>query len=45
MSYILFCFWSPIRKMVHPVLLDHCLICLSVLSVTLLYCGQTAGCI
>ena len=33
-------FWATICKMVCPVLSDHCL---SVLSVTLVYCGQTDG--
>jgi len=33
-------FWASICKTVCPVLSDHCL---SVLSVTLVYCGQTVG--
>ena len=37
-------FWATICKMVRPMLLDRCLsVCLSVLSVTLVYCGQTVG--
>ena len=44
-----FDFWATVCKMVCPVLSDHCLSCpvclssLSVLSVTLVYCGQTVG--
>jgi len=34
-------FWSTVCKRVRPVLSDHCMSCLSVLSVTLVYCGQT----
>jgi len=30
-------------KTVHPVLADRCLFCLSVLTVTLVYCGETVG--
>jgi len=37
-----FSFWATVSKIVHPILSDHCLsVCLSVLSVTLVYCGQT----
>jgi len=36
-------FWATVYKMVHPMLLGCCPICLSCLSVTLTYCGQTAG--
>ena len=37
------CFWATVCKTVRPMLLKRCLVCLSVLSVTLVYCGQTAG--
>jgi len=37
-----FCFWATVCKMVRPMRL---VCCLSVLSVTLVYCGQTVGCI
>ena len=44
------CFWATVCKTVRPMLSDRCLSCLSVLSVcpvclsvTLVYCGQTAG--
>jgi len=33
-------FWATVCKTVHPILSDRCL---SVLSVTLVYCGQTVG--
>jgi len=33
-------FWATICKTVHRMLSDHCPVCLSVLSVTLVYCGQ-----
>jgi len=33
-------FWTTVCKTVRPVLSDRCL---SVLSVTLVYCGQTVG--
>ena len=38
-------FWATVCKTVRPILSDSCLPCsvLSVLSVTLMYCGQTAG--
>ena len=37
-------FWATLCKTVHLVLSDRCLsVCLSVLSVTFLYCGQTVG--
>jgi len=39
-------FWATVCKTVCPMLLDHCLSCLSVcpvLSVTLVYCGQMVG--
>jgi len=35
-------FWSTVCKTVCPMLSDRCLSCL---SVTLVYCGQTVGCI
>jgi len=37
-------FWATVSKMVRPtpILSDHCL---SILPVTLVYCGQRAGCI
>ena len=46
-------FWATICKMVRPMLSDRrpglfvlsCPVCLSVLSVTLVYCDQTARCI
>jgi len=38
------CFWATVCKTVRPVLSDRCLsVCLSVLSVTFVYCGQTVG--
>jgi len=36
-------FWTTIYKTVRPMLLDHCPVCLSVLSVKLVHCGQTVG--
>jgi len=36
-------FGATVSKTVRPMLLDRCLSCLSVLSVTLVYCGQTVG--
>jgi len=33
-------FWAIVCRMVHPMLSDRCLSCL---SVTLVYCGQTVG--
>jgi len=36
-------FWAIIFKKVRPVLLDRCPVCLSDLSVTLVYCGQMVG--
>jgi len=36
-------FWAAICKTVRPMLSDPCLSCLSVLSVTLVYCAQTVG--
>jgi len=43
-------FWATVCKTVRPMLSDRCLsclpclsVCLSVLSVTLVYCGQTVG--
>jgi len=33
--------WATVCKTVHPMLSVRCLSCLSVLSVTLVYCGQT----
>jgi len=36
-------FWATICKTVCPVLSDRCPVCLSCLSVTLVYCGQTVG--
>jgi len=40
-----FCFWATVCKTFRPMLSDHCPVCpvLSCLSVTLVYCGQTAG--
>jgi len=40
---ILTIFWATVCKTVRPRLSDRCLSCLIVLSVTLLYCGQTVG--
>ena len=36
-------FWVTVCKMVCPMLSHHCPVCLSVLSVTLVQCGQTVG--
>jgi len=36
-------FWATVCKMVCPMLLDRCLVCLSVLSVKLVHCGQMVG--
>jgi len=39
-------FWATVCKMVHPMLSDCCLSCVSVcpvLSVTFVHCGQTVG--
>ena len=40
-------YWATVCKTVRPMLSDRCLsvcpVCLSVLSVTLVYCGQTVG--
>jgi len=36
-------FGVTVCKTVCPMLLDRCPVCLSVLSVTLVYCGQTVG--
>jgi len=36
-------FWATICKTVRPMLSVRCPVCLSVLSVTLVYCGQTVG--
>jgi len=36
-------FRATVCKTVRPMLSDRCLTCLSVLSVTLGYCGQTVG--
>ena len=36
-------FWVTICKTVHPMLSDCCSVCLFVLSVMLVYCGQTVG--
>ena len=37
-------FWATVCKTVRNILSDRCLsVCLSVLSVTLVYCGQTVG--
>jgi len=38
-------FWVTVYKTLCPMLSDSCLSVLSILSVTLVYCGQTAGCI
>ena len=40
---ILTIFWATVCKTVRPRLSDRCLSCLIVLSVTLVYCGQTVG--
>jgi len=37
--------WATVYKTVRPVLSDRCPVCLSCLSVMLVYCGQTVGCI
>ena len=38
------CFGATVCKTVRPMLSDRCLsVCQSVLSVTLMYCGQTVG--
>jgi len=37
-----FNFWTTICKTVRPMLSDHCLSC-PVMSVMLVYCGQTVG--
>ena len=37
-------FWATVCKTVRPMLSVRCPSCLSVLSVTLVYCGQTVGC-
>ena len=37
-------YWATVCKTVRPMLSHHCLsVCLSVLSATLVYCGQTVG--
>ena len=36
------CFWATVRKTVRPILSDRCPVS-PVLSVTLVYCGQTVG--
>ena len=36
-------YWATVCKMVHPMLLDHCLSCPVCLSVTLVHCGQMVG--
>jgi len=36
-------FWATVCKMVCPMLSHHCPVCLSILSVTLVHCGQTVG--
>jgi len=36
-------FGATVYKTVRHMLSDHCPVCLSVLSVTLVYCGQTVG--
>jgi len=36
-------FWATVCKTVRPTLSDRCPVCLSVLSVTLVYCGQMLG--
>jgi len=36
-------FWATVCKTVRPMLSDRCLSVLSVLYVTLVYCGQTVG--
>jgi len=43
-SVYFFYFWATVCKTVRPMLVsDRCPVCLSVLSVMLVYCGQTAG--
>jgi len=42
-SYLSNTFWATVCKTVRPMPSDHCLSCLSVLSVTLVYCGQMVG--
>jgi len=37
---VLYSVWATICKMVYPMLSDRCPVCLSVLSVTLVHCGQ-----
>ena len=39
----LFGFWATVCKTVRPMLSDRYPVCLSVLSVTLVYCGQMVG--
>ena len=39
----LLAFWATVCKTVRPIPSDRCLSCLSVMSVTLVYCGQTVG--
>jgi len=36
-------FWVTVCKTVRPMLSDRCPVCLSCLTVTLVYCGQTVG--
>jgi len=38
-----FSFWATVCKTVRAMLSDRCHVCLSVLSVTLVHCGQTVG--
>ena len=35
--------WATVCKTVRPMLSDRCPVCLSILSVTLVHCGQTVG--
>ena len=42
-SQVLGDFWATVCKTVRPMLSVRCLSCLSVLSVTLVYCGQMVG--
>jgi len=40
---LFYIFGRPLVKRVRPMLSDHCPVCLFVLSLTLVYCGQTDG--
>jgi len=43
LSWLTVSFWATVCKTVRPMLLDRCPVCLSRLSVTLVYCGQVVG--